>query len=199
MATVTVSLIGFIGVLAKFSYIFFVNDRANGEEYHISGYKYLSHFLWAFGNEVFAFCLGIVLWTSTSLHFTNSKAKMPFRWIGYFTMATATYFSVWIFYDGNKFTKEVQFVMAAIFSLVAGGIYVLLLKLLTREIRNFTEIKDRFIDLLYELRNVRFKEVLRTAMKKDLYDEVYQEELKRKSKEFQKPLDEEAKRLIEQD
>ena len=196
---VAISAFGFFGVLAKYSYVFFINDRKNGEVFELFGYKYLSRFLWAFGNEVFAFVIGTLLWVSTVLMVKKSSYRLPFRLIGFLTMGTAIYFSVWIFYDGNKFTKTVEVVGAIVFSLISATVFTIFLKVLTREIRNVQELKSDFLDFLVEVRNINFKELLKVAMKKDLYDTTYQEELKEATKKFEDRLYDKAEEIVEID
>lgn len=58
---------------------------------------------------------------------------------------------------------------------------------------------DRMLLFLLEIRDVHYKEVLRKAIKKDLYNETYQEELKKDTNDFKNRLHEEAKEFVGED
>lgn len=134
------SIIAFIGIFAKFSYILVRNDAG---EYAIStmfGYRYLSQFLWALGNEIFSFSIGVLIFMSTKL-FIHTPLKNVFKWIGILCIASSLYFMGWIFFD-QYFAEETQVIMAILFSILATVLFILFLKHITRLIQSVTELTN---------------------------------------------------------
>lgn len=146
--TWSIGIIGFIGVFAKFSYIFFNGDRQRGEEYHIFGYKYLSHFLWAFGNEVFAFSIGVLLFVAANF-FIDKRIANLFKAISVFTICTSFYFMGWIFFD-SFYSGSTEILFAILFAVVATVLFVLFITHLTRIIRSVSEVTN------YLTKKIRF-------------------------------------------
>lgn len=188
VATVVISVLAFLGVLAKLSYILFIDDRKNGEVFELFGYKYLSHFLWAFGNEVFAFSVGTLLFTSTAFFRPESKMKMPYRFCAGLCYAMATYFSVWIFYDGNKFTQAVEVFFAIMFSVVAAVVFSIVLLFMTRELRSIKDLRVSVLEFFVEIKEVHYMRMLLRVLGNSTYYEAQEIDIKQDVEEFDKRL-----------
>lgn len=56
---------------------------------------------------------------------------------------------------------------------------------------------DSVLGFFVEIRNVHYRRLLKTAMKNDLYDQAYQEELKKGTKDFEKRIYDKADEIME--
>ncbi len=127
---------------------------------------------------------------------SNAPIKKVFGATSKFIIAIGFYFMGWIFFD-PFYSGAMEIAMAIIFSIFCTVLFVTFMMVLTKEITNVRELKNSFLGFMDEIRNVDYRKLLKTAMKKDLYDEVYQEELKNTTKTFQKRVYEKAKELVD--
>ncbi len=171
LEAVTISLFGFIGIFSKFAYILFLGDRGRGEEFKIFGYDYLSHFLWAFGNEVFVFSIGTLLWVSTNFFDAKKKIRNIFRIISGLSLGTSLYFMGWIFFQ-SYYSKTTEVLMAILFSIVGTLVFIPFLMYITKEIKNVRQLKSLVVDFFIEIRNVHFRSLLKNSHKLEFLDEV---------------------------
>lgn len=136
------SIFAFIGIFAKFSYILVKNDAS---EYAVStmfGYRYLSQFLWALGNEAFTLSIGVFIWVSTMFAKERSLLKV-FRGVSLLCIASSLYFMGWIFFA--PFYSDYMEVLAAILFSVAGTLlFSMFLINLNRIISGIQELTDYF-------------------------------------------------------
>ena len=187
---VTISFLAFLGVLGKFAYIFFLKER--DIEIQFFGYEKMSHFLWAFGNQVFDVAVGLLFWVSSNFHPRKSYSKKLFRIVSVLFSTIGFYFIFWIFLDTEYFNETVEVAGAVVFALFATGVFTLLLVYLSREITNLKELKNAFFDFILEFRlhykklfvnalhrNEEYKATYNEILDDDLLDDTYDEMLKK--------------------
>ena len=196
---VTISIITLIGVLGKFSYIFFLKE--GDIEIDFFGYSKMSHFLWAFGNQVFDVAVGLLFWVSSNFHPRKSFSKKLFRGVSVLFSAIGFYFMFWIFLDSDYFNETVELVGAIVFAIFATGVFTLLLVFLTREITNLQELKSSFFDFIIEFRlhykkllinalhrNEEYKATYNEILDDDLLDDAYDEMLKKETEKTENSM-----------
>ncbi len=170
-----------------------------GEKFKIFAYEYLSHFLWAMGNEIFTISIGTLIFVSTKFFLIKkSPVKTVFRILSFFIVGIGFYFMGWIFVQ-EYMVKPAEIYAAIGFAAVATSIYVPFLMYLTREITNIRQLKASFIDFLVSLKP-DYKKMMKHAIKPSLFGEAKAEvldEIKKDSDDFQKKLYEKAEELID--
>jgi hypothetical protein len=206
---VAISVFAILGVLGKFGYIFFLKDR--DIEIDLFDYKFLSHFLWAFGTQLFAVSMGALLWLSASFHPRKSRSKKIFRRLSFLATSIGFYFMCWIFMDTEVFDEDVEVIGSIIFSLVTTSAFLILMKFLSRELNSIKELKDSFFDYIIEFRlhykkllinalhrNEQYKDTL-DVLNEDLHSDAYDEMLKKDTEATEQVMKEKAKEIDEWD
>ena len=138
----TSSILAFIGVFAKFSYILVRKDAGEYAIATMFGYRYLSQFLWALGNEIFTFSAGVLIWMA-SCFISDYRMRVTFRGVSIFCFASSLYFMGWIFF-GELFDDNTEVIMAILFSLVGTILFTFFLLNMTKIIRSINEITEYF-------------------------------------------------------
>lgn len=82
----------------------------------------------------------------------------------------------WVFTDKPYWSNTIEIVFAALISIPATILFLMLVMFLSREIRNTRELKAKVIDFFIEIRNVYFRDLLKNAHKLDLMDDYNVEE-----------------------
>ena len=172
-AAITISIIAFIALAARFMYVFYMGD--SNLEGDFSGFKWLSTFLFNFGVEVSMVGMGALMWISTKFHARYSMSKKLFRVIGVSWMSVGFFFMAWIFTSAAYFTKFYEIVFAGVIAITATIISVLLIMLISRELTNVMDLKNSFFDFIIEFR-LHYKKLLVNALhRNEEYKATYQE------------------------
>lgn len=134
------SIIAFVGVLAKFSYIVYRGDKGEYVVAKMFGYPYIHQFLWALGNEIFSFSIGIVIWNA-AMFVSVYKMKIVFKGVSIFCISSSLYFMGWIFFS-NYFGDNTEVTMAIIFSIAGTTLFVSFLYTLSKIVGTINEITE---------------------------------------------------------
>jgi hypothetical protein len=164
------SILAFIGIFAKFSYVLVMKDAGRYAIAEMFGYRYLSQFLWSLGNEVFAVSIGIILFVASKFIVSTTPIKKVFRGLSFVIMFAGLYFMGWIFFQ-NVFEEYTEILVAFVFALFTTTLLIPFLMYLTREIRSVQELKSSVIAFFVEIRNVHFRNLLKNAHKLEFLDD----------------------------
>lgn len=114
--------------------------------------------------------------------------------------AAAIYHVGWVFWALDQdYPPKTYWYYYILCSLIVAYLVTHSFKWYKGKLQLMQEKIDRMLLFLLEIRDVHYKEVLRKAIKKDLYNETYQEELKKDTNDFKNRLHEEAKEFVGED
>ena len=192
------SILAFIGIFAKFSYIIVLKDAGRYAIAELFNYRYLSQFLWTLGNEIFAVSVGAILLIGSRFMESTTPIKKVFRRLSFLIIAVGFYFMGWVFFD-PFYSGPTEIGMAILFSIASTSILIPFVMYLNKEIHNIRELKASFIDFLVSLKP-NYKKMTKHALRPNLFNEARDEaldEIRKDSDEFQKKLYEKAEELID--
>lgn len=114
---------------------------------------------------------------------------------GYLTAFTGFYFLAWSLNPYVEKDFHPAFYYGAM--IFISSVLAYSLRYYRSALKGLMNKLDSALDFLVEIRNVHYKKLLKTAMKKDLYNETYQRELKKGTKEFEKRMYDKAEELVD--
>ncbi len=182
------ALFGF-GFLAPYAHIPFNTYDSPG----IFGFTYMSGFFFSIGFPIFLVVLaGIIRFSST---YMPDSMKKLFRIFALLTAFTGFYFLSWSL---NPLIEKDYHPLFYYGSMLAISV---VLSYSMKYYRTAFEIlkskKDTFLDFLVEIKNNHYKKMLKRAIRADLYNETYQEEVKKDSKNFDERIRDKAEDLYD--
>lgn len=136
------SILAFIGVFSKFSYILVRKDAGEYAIANMFGYRYLSQFLWAIGNEIFTFSAGVLIWMASNF-ISDHKMKVIFRGVSLLCISSSLYFMGWIFF-AEYFEDYTEILMAILFSIVGTVLFGLFLYRLNSILNSINQLTEYF-------------------------------------------------------
>lgn len=119
------------------------SDVNYNEDNRLFGFRWLSTFLYNISVELSQIATGFVLWICSSYHPEKSKSKKVFQLISVSIVLVGFFFMAWIFTDALYFSRVYEVIFAIAISIVATSISVLLMLVLSKEIRIIDELKSK--------------------------------------------------------
>jgi len=110
--------------------------------------------------------------------------------------AISFYVIIWCFWYVQDYPLEVYWYAMLAFCVLAGAFTTYAFRYYESNLIKIVKLKGSFLNFIVEIRNNYYKPMLRKAMIQGLYDEVYQEEIKKETKEFDNRLRDKAEELI---
>lgn len=168
------------------------------ESERVFGWKTIRIFLVAFGIRLPYLLFSIIISILIARIRTRDKnLSRTFFFLQTSCYSIAAYELVWVFWDSQDYPLDTyRFAIIALCVLV-GFLCTFAFKYYESNVYKIIKLKGSFLNFIVEIRNKHYKPMLRKAMIQGLYDEVYQEEIKKETKEFDNRLREKAEELID--
>lgn len=131
------------------------------------------------------------------IHTRDDNLLRTFFFLQMSCYAIAAYELVWVFWNFQDYPLETYRIAIVFLCIVVGFLCAYAFKYYESNVFKIIKLKGSFLNFIVEIRNKHYKPMLKKAMIQGLYDEVYQEEIKQETKEFEERLRDKAEELID--
>jgi len=169
------------------------------EKYKFLGFTNQRRFMFAVGLPVSLFVASLFLLFSAK-HITQRNFRTGFMVAGTFFEFTALYFivwTIWAYKTGGDFPRYMYYLSIVIISVLSTIATRILVNGWFNEVSKLKKLRESVIEFFVEIKEVHYMRQLKRAIGKDLYNEEYQEQVKKDSKEFDTRLYDKAEEIAE--
>lgn len=150
-----------VGLTAKFWHIIY---GVNGSE-GVFGYKYMSSFLYAIGNEIAFLTMALLVLYKSRLTVEFSKS---FKWLGILGLVVSSFFIIEIlvpkkqlfsWFGVNQMHKVMYYSLMLVFSLASCGLLVLFQEAMIKTEAALRKKLTYVIEFLFKVKNEYYKSI----------------------------------------
>ena len=172
-----------------------LNDKVDSER--VFGWKTIRIFLVGFGIRLPYLLFSIIISLLIArIRTRDINLSRTFFFLQTSCYSIATYELVWVFWDSQDYPIDTYRVAIIAMCVLVGFLCTYAFRYYESNVYKIIKLKGSFMNFIVEIRNKHYKPMLRKAMIQGLYDEVYQEEIKQETKEFDNRLRDKAEELI---
>ncbi len=171
--------------------------KAKVNEARVFGWTTTRKFIIGFGVRLPFLIFSIIISILIARERTRDKnLKKAFFLLQTSCYTISFYVIIWCFWYVQDYPLEVYWYAMLVFCILAGAFTTYSFRYYESNLIKIVKLKGAFLNFIVEIRNKHYKPMLRKAMIQGLYDEVYQEEIKQETKEFDNRLRDKAEELI---